>query len=61
LRVAILQADGTYQQSDKSPSFPNVPLADMMRFLQRWAEMDETAWAKEFRRWVCESAKGEGA
>lgn len=59
LRIATLRSDGTYEPSEKSPSFPAVPPADLERFLQRWAETDETAWAKEFRGWVRNRVKGD--
>jgi len=50
--VAQLQDDGTYAPVDRSPSFPWLPLAELGRFLDESATMDETRWIRSFRAWV---------
>ena len=52
LRVARLQPDGTYVEGDYSPSFPWLPLADLVRFLKLVGTTDETSWIRDFRAWV---------
>lgn len=52
LRVAHLQADRTYREVDRSPSFPFLPMAEVARFLGLATETDETTWIRSFRAWV---------
>ena len=52
LKVYQLQADSTYAQQTRSPSFPFLPLEDIERFLARRNETDETTWIRLFRAWV---------
>jgi Uma2 family endonuclease len=52
LRVAHLQPDGSYAWLDHSPTFPFLPLAELVRFLDQAEGMDETTWIRGFRAWV---------
>jgi Uma2 family endonuclease len=49
-RVYLLQPDGTYQQANESPTFPGIPVAEMVRFLQ--PEEDYLTVQRKFRAWV---------
>jgi Uma2 family endonuclease len=50
LRVYLLQPDGTYLQAKESPTFPGIPIAEIVRFVQ--PELDYLAVQREFRVWV---------
>jgi Uma2 family endonuclease len=50
LRVNLLQPDGTYLPVTQSPTFPRIPLAEVVRFLQ--PEKDYLTVQSEFRAWV---------
>jgi Uma2 family endonuclease len=50
LRVYLLQLDGSYLQSDESPTFPGIPVAQIARFLR--PGKDYLAVQKEFRAWL---------
>jgi Uma2 family endonuclease len=52
LSVFWLDEHGEYQQRDRSPTFPFLPLAEVTRFLDARNETDETTWVRSFRRWV---------
>jgi len=52
LRVARLQPDGTYARLDHSPTFPFLPLRELVRFLGQAEGTDETTWIRSFRTWV---------
>ena len=52
LHFLHLQADGTYQPSDRSRAFPELLLADAARFLDQGRDADKTAWIRAFRAWV---------
>jgi Uma2 family endonuclease len=54
LRVEQLQADGTYQEVAVSPSFPFLPLNEVIRWLRRAETMGQTPWLRQFREWVRE-------
>jgi Uma2 family endonuclease len=61
LHVCLLGADGEYAERERSKAFPFLPLAEVVRFLQRAAEMSETKLLREFRQWVREQmARGWG-
>jgi Uma2 family endonuclease len=47
-----LGADGKYQMLKRSPTFPNVPLEELVRFVQMATTMSETALIRLFRDWV---------
>jgi Uma2 family endonuclease len=50
LRVYLLQPEGTYLPSDESPTFPRIPVAEIVRFLQ--PEKDYVTVQRDFRAWV---------
>jgi Uma2 family endonuclease len=52
IMISQLQDDGTYASVDHSPSFPWLPLAELGRFLEASATMNETRWIRSFRAWV---------
>jgi Uma2 family endonuclease len=54
LRVEQLQADGTYQEVAVSPSFPFLPLNEVVRWLRLAETMGQTPWLRQFREWVRE-------
>jgi Uma2 family endonuclease len=50
LRVYLLQLDGTYLQASESPTFPGIPVAEIVRFLQ--PQRDYVALQRDFRAWA---------
>jgi len=56
LLVLVLGADGHYTPANTSPSFPDLPLADIARFMSMRHAMSETAWIKQFREWLSSTA-----
>jgi Uma2 family endonuclease len=52
LRVYQLRADGEYDSSDRSPTFPNVPLAKVVEFVHQVTTLDDRNLLKNFRAWV---------
>jgi len=52
LRVARLQPDGSYARLDHSPTFPFLPMRELVRFLGQAEGTDETTWIRSFRAWV---------
>lgn len=52
LRVYLLQADGTYKVSDRSPTFPGIDLAKMATFLKPSSGEDYLSVIRTFREWV---------
>jgi Uma2 family endonuclease len=50
LRVYLLQPDGTYLEANESPTFPGIPVAEIVRFLQ--PEQDYLTVQSDFRAWV---------
>jgi Uma2 family endonuclease len=50
LRVYLLQPDGTYLQANESPTFPGIPVEEIVRFLQ--PEEDYLTAQSKFRPWV---------
>jgi Uma2 family endonuclease len=52
LRVLVLGPDGKYVAAQKSLSFPDLPLAEVARFMSMRHGQSETAWIKLFREWV---------
>jgi hypothetical protein len=51
LTVEILADDG-YVESDRSPTFPNIPLAGIVDHLNLRTQTDETSIVRAFRGWV---------
>lgn len=52
LTVLPLQRDGTYLESTKSQALPNLPLAELPRFLAMTAQVDYATISRQFRTWV---------
>ncbi|MFO0808147.1 MAG: Uma2 family endonuclease [Gemmataceae bacterium] len=52
IRVHLLQPDGTYAESERSPTFPAVPMADIAMFLVPDPTADYLAIVRRFRTWV---------
>jgi len=52
LRVFVLGPDGKYRLSDKSLSFPKLPLEEFQAYLHQPAGMPELEWLKSFRQWA---------
>jgi Uma2 family endonuclease len=60
LRAYLLQPDQTYQPAERSPTFPSVPLQEIVRFLKPSESMDYLGVVRAFRAWLRELlAKGE--
>ena len=57
LQVGLLQSDGKYKTTDASEIFPSVPLASLVKFLERWDETDDGTFIRNFRKWVSETIK----
>jgi len=47
-----LGANGKNQLLERSPTFPNLPLAELVRFVHMAGSMSETALVRSFREWV---------
>jgi len=54
LRVFRLGADGEYEPTATSPSFPYLPLEEFARFIQPGPGEDQLTWSKRFRAWIRE-------
>jgi Uma2 family endonuclease len=52
LRVLVLGPDGKYIAAQKSLNFPDLPLAEVARFMSMRHGQSETAWIKLFREWI---------
>ena len=52
LKVYLLSAEGKYNEFEKSPTFPGIPIAGIVEFLQQGAAADHNAIKKSFRQWV---------
>jgi Uma2 family endonuclease len=52
LRVHTLRPEGGYQEVAASPTFPNMPLADVPRFLDPDAGREIVAFIRTVRAWV---------
>ncbi len=52
LRVYLLQPDGTYRVSDRSPTFPGIPIAELVQFLKPTSDQDYLSVIRAFREWV---------
>ncbi len=53
VRVFRLAANGTYEECDRSPSFPEVPFQQVCRFMEMSQTMDLVTWGRAVRAW-CE-------
>ena len=54
LRANLLQPNGGWQESEYSPTFPKIPLAGIVPFLQPSAALDYLSMVRAFRAWVGE-------
>jgi Uma2 family endonuclease len=54
IRIERLQADGKYQPSENSPTFPGVPMAGIAEFLQPSETVDYLSMVRAFRAWLWE-------
>lgn len=52
LRVHLRRTDGTYEVSDHSASFPQLPLAELLPVLRETFDLDEIAFTRAFRPWL---------
>jgi len=52
LSVRVLRARGKYSVVAKSPSFPDLPLGEVERFMPLRHSMGETELVRAFRQWV---------
>jgi Uma2 family endonuclease len=52
LTVYALQPDGMYAVSNVSPSFPDLPLSEIERFMHQRHGTSETEWIRSFPEWV---------
>jgi Uma2 family endonuclease len=52
LRVLHRQTEGGYEERPTSAAFPQLPLAELVRFLTRIGQVDDTTLALEFVDWV---------
>jgi Uma2 family endonuclease len=53
LTFYILGADGNYTAADRSPAFPQLAPADLLRFLQKARQAgDENVIMRQFREWI---------
>ena len=57
LKVYWLGENNRYVESERSRALPGLPLADLLRFVERSKENSTTRLANEFREWV-EASKG---
>lgn len=54
LTVRVLRDHGTYESVSASPSFPDLPLEQIERFMHMRHGVGETDWIRAFRTWVAE-------
>ncbi len=52
LTVNQLQADGSYAETESSRYFPNIRIAELLRFIEQRTQTDENSLVKSFREWV---------
>ena len=52
LTVNQLQADGNYNETESSRYFPNIRIAELLRFIEQRTRTDENSLVKSFRDWV---------
>jgi Uma2 family endonuclease len=52
LRVHLLQSDGNYQESETSPTFPGIAVAEIILYLQQPETMGFLALVRAFRDWT---------
>lgn len=52
LQVCLLEHDQTYRTSERSLTFPAIPLGELVRFLRPSETLDNLTALREFRVWV---------
>jgi Uma2 family endonuclease len=52
LVFSVLDPSGEYVKADESRAFPGLRPADLVTFLERRHELDDTQLAREFRKWA---------
>jgi Uma2 family endonuclease len=52
LRAYRLRTDGTYEECARSSTFPILPLAEFVRFLQETDKLSDSAFIDAFEAWV---------
>jgi Uma2 family endonuclease len=52
LRVYRLAATGQYDLCDRSPSFPTIPIPELVRFIRQGEVEDEMSMVRALREWV---------
>jgi Uma2 family endonuclease len=52
IRVYLLDAKGDYKETDRSPTFPGIPIGELARFVRMADTKDDTTIARQFRAWV---------
>lgn len=52
IRVHVLQADGSYHPSDASPTFPSIPVAEVIAFLRTKESLGYFGLIRAFQEWV---------
>jgi Uma2 family endonuclease len=52
LRIDRLLADGSYERTAMSPTFPFLPIGEFAEFLEPHPGEDQTSWSRRFRAWV---------
>ncbi len=60
LSVEQMGGDGVYRTTERSTSFPAVPLDEIRRLLARRATTDETTLMREFAAWVRQTLPAPG-
>jgi Uma2 family endonuclease len=52
LRIYVLWPDGTYQLAQRSPTFPTIPIEEIVNFLPPREQSDYLSAVKAFRAWI---------
>lgn len=52
LRLFVLNETSEYEETGRSPTFPQLPPDELVRFLARRTQQDETSLIRSFRQWV---------
>jgi hypothetical protein len=51
-KIHFLNEDGQYSASEASKAFPDLPIAEIARFIDQRSSLDETSLLRAFRDWV---------
>jgi Uma2 family endonuclease len=52
--ISLLGEDRRYTQVSRSPSFPQIPMEEIARFIETGRNSDGTTWIRSFRVWLRE-------